>query len=212
MPVGPSRRCGDPYHALNGEAIYAHMLGWRIAFPSNAEDAVGLLRTACRSSDPTIFLEHRFLLDGASARRPYPGDDYCLPFGRAATIVEGTDLTVVTWGQMVHRCVEAAERFPGRVTVIDLRTICPWDKECVLESVQATGRALVVHEDTGTAGFAGEIIATLASEALLYLEAPVERVTTLDCPAPYNLRLMDAVIPNVDRIAQKMEYLLTYDA
>ncbi|MHC4471077.1 MAG: alpha-ketoacid dehydrogenase subunit alpha/beta [Planctomycetota bacterium] len=210
LPLGFSRRNGDPYHSLNGEAIYAHSLGWRIAFPSNAEDAVGLLRTAMRGDDPTMFLEHRFLLDSPGARRPYPGDDYCLPFGQAAEVTEGGELTVISWGEMVHRCVAAAGEFPGRVTVLDLRTICPWDREAVLASVQATGKALVVHEDTLTAGFAGEIIATIAGEAFLSLEAPLERVATPDCPVPYHPNLLNAAIPSVEVIREKMRDLLNY--
>jgi 2-oxoisovalerate dehydrogenase E1 component len=210
LPVGFSRRAGDPYHAVNGEAIYAHLPGWRIAFPSHAGDAVGLLREALRGDDPTILLEHRYLLDAEEARRPYPGDAYALPFGRAATVVEGDALTVISWGAMLHRCVEAGEALAGRVTVIDLRTISPWDEETVLESVRATGRALIVHEDTRTAGFGAEIAATIASEAILDLEAPVRRLAPPDCPTPYEPGLMDAVVPTVARIREAMRELLTF--
>jgi 2-oxoisovalerate dehydrogenase E1 component len=210
IPVGFGKKTGDPWHAVSGEAVYAHTLGWRIALPSNAEDAAGLLRTALRGDDPTLFLEHRALLDTAIARRPYPGDDYCLPFGVAAKLVEGDELTVVSWGALVHRCLEAAERFAGRVTVLDLRTISPWDKEAVLDSVAHTGKALVVHEDTRTGGFAGEIIATIASEAFTDLDAPVERLTTPDCPIPFNEGLMKAVVPGVEGIRAKMQELLDF--
>jgi 2-oxoisovalerate dehydrogenase E1 component len=117
-----------------------------MVFPSNAEDAVGLLRAALRSDNPTIFFEHRHLLDGPWARRPYPGDDFVLPFGKAKITIAGDALTVVTWGAMVERCEAAAKQTGQSIEIIDLRTIAPWDKECVLESVRRTRRCLIVHE------------------------------------------------------------------
>jgi 2-oxoisovalerate dehydrogenase E1 component len=210
IPVGYGKKTGDPWHSVSGEAVFAHTLGWRIAFPSNAADAVGLLRAALRGDDPTFFFEHRALLDTAPARRPYPGDDYCLPFGQAAMLAEGDELTVVTWGETVYRCLEAAEAYAGRVAVIDLRTITPWDKDCVLNSVRRAGKALIVHEDTITGGFAGEIIATIAGECFADLDAPPERLATPDCPIPYNARLMEYVLPNVETIRAKMQKLLDY--
>ncbi len=210
MPVGFARKTGDPWHSFVDAAEFAHMMGWRIAFPSNAEDAVGLLRTALRSDDPTVFFEHRYLLDAAEARRPYPGDDFCLPFGRAARLMEGESLTVVTWGAMVHRCLEAAEAFPGRVTVLDLRTLLPWDQEQVLESVRRTGKVLIVDEENITAGFAAEIAAVIAEKAFEFLDAPVSRVAGADVPVPYNIPLMHAVVPTVERIRERMEALLAF--
>lgn len=210
IPVGYGKKGGDPWHCASGESIFAHTLGWRIAFPSNAEDAVGLLRTALRGDDPTFFFEHRALLDTADGRRPYPGDDYCLPFGRASVLTKGDQLTLVTWGAMVHRCLAAAEEFPGLVRVVDLRTIIPWDKETVLRCVRQTGKVLVIHEDTYTAGFAGEIIATIAEQAFLYLDAPVQRLTTPDVPIPFNVPMMKALLPSVERIQEKMGALLAF--
>lgn len=210
MPVGFGKKTGDPWHSVTAEAIYAHLLGWRIAFPSNAEDAVGLLRSALRGDDPTFFLEHRALLDSSDGRRPYPGDHYCLPFGQAAKLTEGDELCLVTWGAMVARCVQAASDFPSRVTVIDLRTIRPWDQECVLENVRATGKLLVVHEDTQTAGFAGEIIATVASQAFTYLDAPIERLTMPDIPVPFNIQMMNAVLPGTIRIRDRIIKILAF--
>ena len=210
IPVGYGKKTGDPWHSVSGEAIFAHMTGWRIAFPSNAEDAVGLLRTALRGDDPTFFLEHRALLDTRLGRRVYPGDSYCLPFGSAKRITDGGDLTVVTWGAMVHRCVEAAEPFAGRVCVVDLRTIIPWDAETVLDCVRKTGKILVVHEDTWTSGFAGEILATVASQAFAYLDAPVERMAVPDIPIPYHIRSMEYVLPSVEEIRTKIQMLLYY--
>jgi 2-oxoisovalerate dehydrogenase E1 component len=136
MAGGFGRKVGDPWHSVSGEVEFAHAVGWRVAFPSNAEDAVGLLRAALRGDDPTIFFEHRAQMDAAWARRPYPGDDYVLPFGRAKCVREGERLTVVTWGAMVERCQEAVEMTGEDVEVIDLRTIVPWDREAVQRSVR----------------------------------------------------------------------------
>ncbi len=210
IPVGHSKRTGDPWHSVCDEAIFAHMLGWRVAIPSNAADAVGLLRAALRGSDPVILLEHRALLDSPEARRPYPGDDYVLPFGQAAVVQEGRWLTVITWGEMLYRCLEAARVFGNDVEILDLRTIAPWDRETALASVRKTGRCLVAHEDTRTAGFAGEIIAAISAEAFTALDAPVSRIATADCPIPYNHGLMKAVIPGIDQIRQQMEELLNW--
>jgi 2-oxoisovalerate dehydrogenase E1 component len=210
MPVGFSKHVGDPWHSVSGEAIFAHTLGWQIVIPSNAADAVGLLRTALRGNNPVLFLEHRALLDTPEGRTPYPGDDYLLPFGQAALKQRGDTLTVVTWGAMVARCVEAAHAFGAAVEILDLRTIVPWDREAVLASVHKTGRCLVVHEDTLTAGFGAEIVATVAQEAFEYLDAPVMRLATPDCPVPYNTQLLTTVIPTVAAIRSKMEQMLQY--
>jgi 2-oxoisovalerate dehydrogenase E1 component len=210
MPVGFGKKTGDPWHSVTGEAIFAHTLGWRLAFPSNAADAVGLLRTALRGNDPTLFFEHRALLDTAPARRPYPGDDFALPFGSAATVQIGRAITVVTWGAMLYRCLEAARAWPGEIEIIDLRTIVPWDRAAVLESVRQTGKCLVVHEDTLTAGFAGEIIAVIAAEAFEYLDAPIQRLASADCPVPYNPILMQQVVPGVEAISTALAALLAY--
>lgn len=210
IPVGYGKKVGDPWHSVSGEAIYAHTLGWRLAYPSNAADAAGLLRAALRGEDPTLFFEHRALLDTPQARRPDPGPGYMVPFGRAARLMEGDELTLVTWGAMVYPALEAAARFPGRVEVLDLRTISPWDKEQVLESVRRTGRCLVVHEDTWTGGFAGEILATIADEAFMDLDAPLRRLTTPDVMIPYNVGLMKAVLPDAEKIAAAVADLLAF--
>ncbi len=210
IPVGYGKKTGDPWHSVSGEAVYAHTLGWRIAYPSNAADAVGLLRTALRGDDPTFFFEHRAMLDTAPARRPYPGDDYCLPFGQAATLMQGNELVVVTWGEMVHRCLEAVASVESRVTLLDLRTLIPWDREAILNAVRRTGKLLIVHEDTLTAGFAGEIIATVAAECFTELDAPIQRLATPDHPIPYNVRMMENVLPSVETIRAKMMWLLEY--
>lgn len=209
IPIGFGKKNADPWHSVSGEAIFAHTPGWAIACPSNAADAVGLLRMALRSENPTFFLEHRALLDSAEARRPWPGDDYLLPFGRAAFLQSGDRLTVVTWGAMVYRVLEAAQGLPG-VEILDLRTIIPWDRQSVLESVRKTGKCLVVHEDTQTVGFGAEILAVIASEAFEFLDAPLQRLAVPDCPIPYNQTLRRAVLPEVEQIRERMEFLLQY--
>lgn len=210
MPGGYAPKCGDPWHSVCGEVLWAHATGWQVALPSNAEDAVGLIRTAMRSNEPTIFFEHRALLDGTWARRPYPGDDFIVPFGKARTILDGDKLTCVTWGAMVERCEAAAKKTGYAVHVLDLRTIAPWDKAAVLASVKKTRRCLIVHEDTITAGFGAEVSATVAQEAFLSLDAPVRRMAIPDVPTPYNVALMNAVLPQVDDIADTMAELIEF--
>ncbi len=210
MPGGFGQRCGDPWHSVSSEVTFAHAIGWQVIYPSNAEDATGLLRTAMRSQNPSIFFEHRAQLDSSWARRPYPGDDFVLPLGVAKTVQEGTNLTVVTWGAMVERCLLAAAEAEASVEVIDLRTIVPWDRNAVIDSVGRTRRCIVVHEDTMTAGFGAEIAAVVAREAFLKLDAPVERVAVPDVPMPYNVSLMDAVLPSVASIAAAMQATLAF--
>ena len=208
MPGGFGKDVGDPWHSLSDEVRFAHAYGWQVVMPSNASDAVGLLRAAMRSPNPTIFFEHRALLMTGDGSARYPGDDYVLPLGRARVVREGDALTLVTWGAMVHRCAEVAEQFAGDVELIDLRTIAPWDREAVLASVRKTGRCLVVHEDNLTAGFGAEIAATLAQDAFWFLDAPVERLAPRDIPMPYHPVLLDAVLPRVDEIAERVAHLL----
>lgn len=208
LPGGYAPKCGDPWHSVCGEVLWAHQVGWQVCVPSNAEDAVGLLRAALRSNNPTIFFEHRALLDGTWARRPYPGDDFLLPMGQARRITDGDALTVVTWGAMVERCEEAAKASGHAVEVLDLRTIAPWDRDAVLGSVKKTRRCLVVHEDTMTAGFGAEVVATVADEAFFSLDAPVQRMAIPDVPTPYNVDLMNAILPSVEGIAERMISLI----
>ncbi|MCI0711777.1 MAG: thiamine pyrophosphate-dependent enzyme [Chloroflexi bacterium] len=210
MPGG-YRKIGDPWHSVTSESILAHSPGWKVAFPSNAEDTVGLLRTALRDNDPVYFFEHRAMLDAAWARRPYPGDEYVIPFGKARIVQAGDELTVVTWGAMVERCEAATKQLPdASIEIIDLRTIVPWDKEAVLASVEKTAKVMIVHEDIGLAGFGGEIAATIADEAFLNLDGPVQRVTAPSIPVPFSTHLMEAVVPTVDIICQKMQALLEF--
>ncbi len=197
-------KCGDPWHSQCNEAEFLHATGWRLAMPSNAEDAVGLLRTALRGNDPVVFFEHRSLLDGAAARRPYPGDEFMLPFGIARTLRSGSELTVVSWGAMVERCEQAAGESGIDVELLDLRTLSPWDRAAVLASVAKTRRCLIVHEDTITAGFGAEIAAVIAERAFFDLDAPIERLAMPDVPSPHSPVLLNAVLPSVERIVAAM--------
>ncbi len=210
MPGGFGKDVGDPWHSLSDEVRFAHAIGWQLAMPSNAADAVGLLRAAMRGRNPTIFFEHRSLLMTSDGSAHYPGDDYVLPFGKANRLRAGERITVVSWGAMALRCVEAVDRLGAGagVDLYDLRTIAPWDRDAILESVTRTGRCLIVHEDTITAGFGAEIAATVAREAFWYLDAPVDRLAVDDVPMPYHPALLDAVLPSVEGIAARIEALL----
>lgn len=203
-------KVGDPWHSQANEVKWLHSIGWQLAMPSNAQDAVGLLRTAMRDNNPTIFFEHRAMLDNAWARRPWPGDDYVIPFGSSTIVREGDKLTVVTWGAMVPRCEKAADSLGGDIEVIDLRTLSPWDKDTVLASVSRTHRCLIVHEDNITAGFGAEISACLTENIFFELDAPPRRLAMPDLPSPHNPRLMDAVVPNSDRITAAITELLEF--
>jgi 2-oxoisovalerate dehydrogenase E1 component len=145
------------------------------------------------------------MLDGAWARRPYPGDEYVIPFGQARTVRVGAELTVVTWGAMVERCEQAAASSGVDVEILDLRTLSPWDKPAVLASVEKTRRCVIVHEDNLTAGFGAEIAAVLAKDAFFNLDAPIERLTMPDIPSPHSPVLLEAAVPSVERIMRTIQ-------
>jgi 2-oxoisovalerate dehydrogenase E1 component len=149
-------------------------------------------------------------LDAKYARKPYPGDEYIVPIGKANKLQEGEDLTIVTWGAMCEQVEIAINEMDISADILDLRSIMPWDKEAVLESVQKTNRCLIVHEDTKTAGFGAEISAILSQEAFTYLDAPIERLTMPDIPVPYNVELMDAVLPTSEKIIEKVKALVAF--
>ena len=200
-------KCGDPWHSQTNEVAWVHGIGWHVAVPSNAEDAAGLLRAALRGNDPVIFFEHRAMLDGAWARRPYPGNEFVVPFGKARVVRAGSELTIVTWGAMVERCELAAAQSHVDVELLDLRTLSPWDRSAVLASVQKTHRCLIVHEDNLTAGFGAEISATLAQEIFFSLDAPIERLAMPDIPSPHSPLLLEAAVPDVARITRVIQQL-----
>ena len=201
-------KCGDPWHSQTNEVAFVHSPGWKVAVPSNAEDAVGLLRGALRGHDPVLFFEHRAMLDDVWARRLWPGDAFVLPFGKARRVREGDAITIVTWGAMVPRCEAAAEGVSA--DVLDLRTLMPWDREGVLDSVRRTRRCLIVHEDLRTGGFGAEIAAVVADEAFLDLDAPVARVTMPDIPSPHHPTLLEWALPSVARIRAEIDRLVGF--
>jgi 2-oxoisovalerate dehydrogenase E1 component len=214
IPVGYQLMGGDPWHAVTGEAVFAHLPGWQIAYPSTAADAVGLLRTALRGDNPVMFLEHRLLYRLREANTPYPGPDYMLPFGEAAQVREGDDVLIVTWGDTVYRSIEAANAVAqstgAETRILDLRTVVPWDKEAVMSAVKEIGRVLIVHEDALTCGFGGEIAAQIADEAFVYLDAPVKRVACADVPSPTHHNLFEVIMPTAKKIEKALEELVRF--
>ncbi len=203
---------GGLYHSQSVEAFYAHVPGLKVVIPSTPADAKGLLKSAIRDPDPVMFFEHKKayrLIKGE-----VPEGDVLTPIGPAAVRREGTGLTCVAWGLMVHHCLESAETVAAdgiEAEVIDLRTLCPLDRDTILRSVEKTARAMVVHEDNLTGGFGAEVAATIAQEAFDHLDAPVTRVAAPDVPAmPFNQPQEDAFLPNPEKIAAAMRRLAAY--
>lgn len=204
---------GGLYHSQTSEAFFTHIPGLKVVYPSNAADAKGLLKAAIRGDDPVIFCEHKGLYRQAFAARPEPDADYLLPLGYAQVVQEGEDATVVTWGLQVQRSIEAVKRLGEMnpsVEIIDLRTLIPLDMETILNSVRKTGKLIVVHEDTLTGGFGGEIAARVAREAFEYLDGPIRRVAARDAHIPYDAALENYILPSTNRIAAELKTLLEY--
>ncbi len=205
---------GGLCHSQNIESIYAHVPGIFIAYPSNAADAKGLLKTACRINDPVLFCEHKGLYRQSYAITPEPDDDYLLPFGKAKVVREGNDITVVSYGVSMWDSVLAAkkleEEFGYSVEVIDIRTIIPLDEETIFRSVKKTNKVIVIHEDTLTAGFGAEIAARIADNCFQYLDGPIRRIAAKDSHIPYSPILENAVLPSRQQIYSGIKELIEF--
>jgi 2-oxoisovalerate dehydrogenase E1 component beta subunit len=212
-PVGGGNR-GGPFHSQNVEMAFFHTPGLKIVYPSNPYDAKGLLKAAIRDDDPVIFEEHKGLYRAPALREVLPAEDYVVPLGRARTVREGTDLTIVTYGSMVWKSAEAATELSEldgiEVEIVDLRTLLPLDEDHVVESVKRTGKLLIVHEDTRTGGLAGEVAIRVNERAFEWLDGPILRVTAIDSPVPYAAAMEDYFLPGPADVVQAARYLARY--
>jgi 2-oxoisovalerate dehydrogenase E1 component len=214
VPIGGYLTGGSIYHSQSGESIFTHTPGVRIVMPSNAQDAFGLLRTAIRCDDPVLFLEHKRLYRETFGRAIYPGSEYTIPFGKAKIVKPGKDLTLITYGAVVPRALQAAvkiEREKGiSVELIDLRSLAPYDWEAIAESVRKTSKVIVAHEDMKSWGYGAEIAARIGEELFHDLDAPVRRVAAMDTFVAYQPLLEDAILPQPDDLYRAMAEMAAF--
>jgi 2-oxoisovalerate dehydrogenase E1 component len=214
VPAGGYLTGGSIYHSQSGEVIFTHTPGVRVVMPSNALDAIGLLRTAIRCDDPVLFLEHKNLYRSVFGRSPYPGPEYTIPFGKGAIVKKGKDLTVVTYGAVVPRALQAAQRMERElgvdVELIDLRSLSPYDWDMIATSVKKTSKVLVAHEDMKSWGYGAEIAARIGEELFHDLDGPVRRVGAMDTFVGYQPLLENEILPQVDHLFRAMQELAAF--
>jgi 2-oxoisovalerate dehydrogenase E1 component len=213
VPVGGYLKGGGVYHSQSGTTLFSHTPGLRIVYPSTALDANGLLRTSIRCDDPVLFLEHKHLYRQIYNKSQYPSSEFLIPFGKAKTVREGSDVSIITFGALVERSKQAAKRLEQQgisVEIIDLRTLVPYDWEAIAESVKKTGRVIVAHEDPISYGYGAEIAARISDELFEYLDAPVRRVGAIDTFVGYAPQLEDFILPQSDDVEKAVRELMKY--
>ncbi len=205
---------GGPFHSASPEAWFFHTPGIKVVVPSTTYDAKGLLKAAIRDNNPVLYLEHKLLYRSPELREELPDEDYIVPLGKAITRRKGEDMTILTYGAMVHSCLKAAQTLEQEddlsIEVIDLRSLAPLDREAILDSVKRTNKVLIVHEDTLTGGIGAELAAMLAEDLFEYLDGPITRVAAPDVPFPYAPPLEVAYLPNAEKILSAARKLAAY--